>query len=232
MGNNPVRATDPDGGTAVVDDITVNGDGIITNIVHNDQPHRVFMENGTQLEFNDALFDMSKLDNVSVGDQIIQFVSAGDFNYILSQAQLWKHGIAESQFSTPESRILQKYWGIAVGSGQHLDYFGWYGSLAGVADPSQADGSNLFMVFEGQNVMYNIMDAGNFTWGHSMALLDVSLFTARIGAHINENLSFRMKDSASDQQAIVNGYNYKFNIGKPINNESIFWNINSGTRVR
>lgn len=66
-----------------------------------------------------------------------------------------------------------------------------------------------FAFFLSGDKAYNLYDAGNYVWGHSMKLLNWTLPEARAGAHIFTILKHGEYDSAGDQRAIINGYNQK-----------------------
>jgi len=74
------------------------------------------------------------------------------------------------------------------------------------------DGS--FYKIAGQDTIYNLADMGNFMWGAWMRTRNYTKFEIKIGASINniftrDNRSgFNFNDSAADQQAIINGWNY------------------------
>jgi hypothetical protein len=71
------------------------------------------------------------------------------------------------------------------------------------------DGYGGFIKFESSNTLYNIYDAGNFLTGKAFNLLDISLNKTLDGANFNSRVTLNGPDSAADQRAITNGYNYK-----------------------
>jgi len=76
---------------------------------------------------------------------------------------------------------------------------------------NKSDGS-LFR-FGNQKMLYNLPDAGNFMWGSWMRASSFSLWESTRGAHIhNAVLGSGGYDSAEDQRAIRNGYNYLNNL--------------------
>src|SRR5690554_6923504 len=59
-----------EGSDGVENDITVDSKGIVTNVVYNDKPHRVFDESGQQLFLNDYNFDNHWLSGKREGDRL------------------------------------------------------------------------------------------------------------------------------------------------------------------
>ena len=73
----------------------------------------------------------------------------------------------------------------------------------------QNDANVLFLPIDGTNIAYNSFDFGNYLWGQSMQRLKIPLGLSRFAAHIDNLLHHWLQlDSPTDQQAIINGYNY------------------------
>ncbi len=209
--NNPIRIIDPTG--MVADDYIVNIGGTLQQIIPTDSPHMLFVEgeNGekTELTFNDPENDRAQLGTFKVGEQVVQFVSDADVNGIMKQSDIQEEGIVNRYFKAlEESNSSVMDFGVV--------YLG--------ANPSK-DMTGGFTVFGFENAQhiptartaYNLMDGGNFLWGHAMKRLGFNYSTARMGAQANE----WFKDSPADQKAIRQGYFY--NVGtKNINYNSIY----------
>ena len=71
-----------------------------------------------------------------------------------------------------------------------------------------ADGVGGFIKFEGSNTLYNIYDAGNFMTGKAFQMIGAPLDVLKNGANLSSKITLNGPDSAADQRAITNGYNY------------------------
>ncbi len=69
-------------------------------------------------------------------------------------------------------------------------------------------GNGTFYRFQGTNTLYNLADAGNFLWGAWMSFNNFSYKEVEWGSKINSIISLNGFDTASDQRAIKNGFNY------------------------
>jgi hypothetical protein len=67
------------------------------------------------------------------------------------------------------------------------------------------DNANVLMMFEDENTLYNVHDAGNFMTGLAFKLIGVLATELQIGAQFNE----LFQDTDADQNAIRAGSNYK-----------------------
>ena len=83
---------------------------------------------------------------------------------------------------------------------------GNYGQGTGAFPP---DGTGGFIKFQGDNSLYNIYDAGNFMTGKALNLVGVSTNTILTAADWNSRATLNGADTAADQNAILNGINYK-----------------------
>ncbi len=201
--NNPVMLVDPTG--LLDDDITVNNQGIVTKVEKNNEPNRFYDEDGNQLFLNDpenADKNITTKD-FNEGDRLYYPLSkseiragidnAGETSNFLQTA--WKsYGKADFTYSLL-SPIVADDKGISIKE----DYI-----KKGIFLP---DDFGYFRV-EGENSIYNLYDAGNFTWGGWMKMNDYSLKTSLKAANWNSKLSGNGSDTKADQAAIKNGYNF------------------------
>ena len=96
-----------------------------------------------------------------------------------------------------------QFTGNVISQGGNLDFVNMSDSFL------QNDANVLFLPIDGTNIAYNSFDFGNYLWGQSMQRLKIPLGLSRFAAHIDNLLHHWLQlDSPTDQQAIINGYNY------------------------
>ena len=195
------------------DNITVNSDGIVTNVEKNDKPNRFFDENGNELYFHDAEgVDSSLLNETtfSVGDRLYYPISLKQmYDHILKSGL-----IMERRLSTTTNGFWIFAWYKAAKKGygsydfaesylvNFIDYPGHNthsGRRSGNITYYSESG---YFRFGNQNIIYNLYDAGNYMWGTAMKASGFSYWEARFGSQANE---FFM-DSSADQRAIRNAF--------------------------
>jgi hypothetical protein len=77
-------------------------------------------------------------------------------------------------------------------------------------DATSYDGQGGFFVFGSDPTAYNAFDGGNFLWGQGMQRLGFDYSSAQFGSQANEYFT----DTATDQRAIQNGFNYNVTTSK------------------
>ncbi|MDP9957615.1 RHS repeat-associated protein [Epilithonimonas hungarica] len=230
--NNPIRFIDPDG-RANEDIIKVNSEGYVQEIIAQEGKHVVQDMDGNQLNLNDDDNDQEQLQDVI---DMANLMSPIDLQYdglrlfTPFSAQDMADSFNELEIGEIRSDVEYRKAIMATGS---LTYFTYAGGPWGLglgefdfADnmtaitqkgknypPSQGafakDGTGGFVKFEGTNTLYNIYDAGNFMTGKAFQMVGYSLKETTGGANLSSILTGHGKDSAADQRAITNGYNYK-----------------------
>ena len=229
--NNPIRFIDPDG-RANEDIIKVNSEGFVQEIIAQEGKHVVQDMDGNQLNLNDDDNDQEQLQEVidmanlmspidlqydglrlftpfSAQDMADRFnelgigeirsdveyrkaiMATGSLTYFTYAGSPWGLGLGEFDFADDMTAVTQK----------GKNYPSSQGALA-------KDGTGGFVKFEGINTLYNIYDAGNFMTGKAFQMVGYTLKETTIGANISSFLTGSGKDSAADQRAITNGYNY------------------------
>jgi len=200
------------------DDITVNGKGLISNILRNGQSNRFFDERGKQLYFNDSQHDDKYMlsQNFNVGDRLYFPISFSDLNsqvtgvFHNNQLILMNSlGSIGSKFNSYVDMFLNSY-NFGAGKGSDFTYNFLVPLLqsnnVGVTNENMQDKfiPNAFFRFGSVNMVYNTFDAGNFMWGAWTKYTGLSSESALWGARLNEFGS----DSPRDQNAIWRGHKY------------------------
>lgn len=200
------------------DDITVNGKGLISNILRNGQPNRFFDESGKQLYFNDSQHDDKYMlsQSFNLGDRLYFPISFSDLNsqvtgvFHNNQLILMNSlGGIGSKFNSYVDMFLNSY-NFGAGKGSDFTYNFLVPLLqsnnVGVTNENMQDKfiPNAFFRFGSVNMVYNTFDAGNFMWGAWTKYIGLSSESALWGARLNEFGS----DSPRDQNAIWRGHKY------------------------
>lgn len=208
--DNPVRFVDPSG--LFEDDITINSDGVVTNVVKTDKPNRFFDEEGNELKLNDG----EKLDapmlskEFKEGDKIFETITRAE-----SEKELKDVGDIRFDKVTPFVNHQALFFAFRYALASYSEYdFGW-NYLKKRLNASDSQMRNLywgtgyseglpFVRFEGSNTLYNLPDAGNFLWGKKAADNKLTKSLMLRGAGANEGGS----DTKADTRAILSGFNY------------------------
>jgi hypothetical protein len=230
MGNNPVKFVDLNGKN--IDDITVNEAGNVTEIIKNDQPHRLFVEKDgkkTEVKLNDPTntSEISVNDGTENGEQTIlgkaeigkQLVSFEDKKSVGDRLKargggefkgFWEGIKAIVEGSSADQNIIAQMFGWSCNG--EFDFYNQSSSGVGLSD------ERIYVVASnGGYDGYNPKDFGNFLWGANGGALGFEGVTLSLGAHINNFFSGSLQnynkdvgwlDSATDQRAISNGKNF------------------------
>jgi len=226
--NSPMRFVDPDGmkvsygdyidnaghesktadSESPPDDITVNKEGIVTNVVRNDKPNKFFDQNGKEINFNDiAEVDVDmKSYTFNVGDRLFTNISRDELNELII-----KGGLEPLQYNKKFYNSFGfGYFKLmaykhAISNSKNIKKSDFtFSTLLNYSESLPNSRGEKYFTFGNQSTMYNLYDAGNFMWGYWMRF---SLFTykeARIGSQLHEFY----KDSEADQRAIKNAYKF------------------------
>jgi RHS repeat-associated protein len=207
MGNNPLSRTDPDGG----DDVYFNKDGSWNRTEDRSWFFELFFgHRGFQDQGNGAFKSISFNDQADA----LKFGKNGIYGGIadISNAEvksMVSEGIENFRAEFPNAT----FGDLATGSMQFgpLDYTGKV--------------SHAYLTVLGGRA-YNDQDFGNFLWGASMQVLNVSYGNAKLGSELNGFWNGKLQngqwnpsnpgykritwggDSAADQAAIRNGYSW------------------------
>ena len=201
FGNSPTWVVDPLG----LDSITINSQGVVTDITVMEGDDRLFEINDkgivNQIELNDQNWfnDMA----ISVGMKILYDVSQQNINWFMKKAGVPVEGAI----------VIGAIPALVVGShGGDFDFavsqlWGSLGMGGPIGSVWEADGTPVLLRFEGSNIAYNIMDAGNWLWGYSTRHMSVGDSEVKVGSNLhallaNQGWNF---DSPEDQAAIFAG---------------------------
>lgn len=190
------------------DDITVNKQGIVTNVVRNDKPNKFLDENGKEINFNDiAEVDVDmKTYNFNVGDKLFTNISRDELNKLII-----KGGLEPLQYNKKFYNSLGfgyfklMAYKFAASNSHDINKADFtFSTLVNYSESLPNSRGEKYFTFGNQSTMYNLYDAGNFMWGYWMRF---SLFTypeAKAGSELNEGF----QDSKADQRAIKNAYKF------------------------
>ena len=201
------------------DDITVNSNGIVTNIVENDKPNRFFDQDGNELFFNDptGVDELYNNGQWTVGDRLYTPLSFNQVNQeIIDNGLIFQRFMAEYP-PTPGSGPGYYLWSLFSARNKGHGDFDFaenflinsaeekilsQNTLVSRSRASYADDSGFFR-FGNTNNIYNLYDAGNYMWGRAIGMSGFSYGEVRAGSQLNETF----RDSEADQRAIKNGFN-------------------------
>jgi hypothetical protein len=152
--------------------------------------------------------DRGQLDNLNPTDHGITFISDANLAWIMKNSSIKKRNVVSRwDFSFDES------------IGGRMDFNTKYtlpirGLGDGTGDVIQYDQDGGFFLFEGNNVAYNVNNAGQFLWGHAMKQLGFALSSSWIESNGHALISSGGMDSEGDQKAIRHGYFYNAELEK------------------
>lgn len=190
------------------DDVTVNSNGIVTNVVKNGKPNRFFDTDGNQLRPND--YASNSMDNQflefewEVGDRLFTPISLSRFVDFLYKAG------AVPYFGL-NNALRYIYAGIKSHTAADFGYnqlMEAYNENYASTEYGGGSGNQTFYRFQGTNTLYNLGDAGNFLWGAWMSSNYFSYSEVEFGSKANSYVTLKGADTAADQRAIKNGFNY------------------------
>ncbi|PKV52452.1 RHS repeat-associated protein [Aquimarina sp. MAR_2010_214] len=197
------------------DDITVNSEGVVTNVVKNNDPNRFFDEDGNELSFHDS----EGVDKPYItgtyrrGDRLFYSVSTEQMNEeIMNRGLIMQRWL--SKRGGPQSGVYYMWSLFSARNKGHGDFDFAEQYLADlIENPSLNTGRNRssttyndgagFFRLGNTNNIYNLYDAGNYMWGKAMGMSGFSYGEVRIGSQANETF----RDSKADQRAIKKGFN-------------------------
>lgn len=214
-------------------DITVNGKGDVVSVVENDQPHRLFLQTASgnkQIALNDPELDQIQLGDAKMNDRLVHFLTPENVNYIMYGAGVICFGAGTLSIIPELNAMIQARKSV----GGPMDFFyslllpqlyalsmsadNYNSGLHYEDQYSNWDTGGGFVFFTGNSEYkaYNIPDAGNFLWGHSMTRLGGSSQLLWLGSNGNE--MFGVGDVSADQRAIFRGSALALRIANPVAN--------------
>ena len=141
--------------------------------------------------------DKEQLDNLKAGEQALTFVSDANISWIMNKSTIYERNfLARWDYALDES------------GRQRMDFnYNYTLPVRGLVpgedgDVMQFDQKGGFMMFDGAYTAYNLNDAGQFLWGHSMKKLGFDYTSAVFGAHSHAVMSSFSLDTKADQKAI------------------------------
>ena len=154
---------------------------------------------------NDLSNDSPYLEgNFLVGDQVYTSISAAALLSFLAKAGIMPSsglGLASRYGAT----ALQSHNAADFGFNQLMEA---YGETYKNTEYGGGAGNGTFYKFGNHNTLYNLGNAGNFLWGAWMSFNNFSSTEVKIGSQLNSLFTLNGFDTASDQQAIINGFNF------------------------
>ncbi|MFY7936926.1 MAG: RHS repeat domain-containing protein [Flavobacterium sp.] len=207
--HNPLKYIDPTG--MLEDDFVFDENGDFVRIDENDQPDKLVIENSKTGERQNYSFADPVEDTQQIRDGIINkiiFVGESDIKDMLSQQGAF----------TPENQDNWSNFYKESKGGQDFDYSysvipSRYGSEGASSNPLNNPSSVLFLP-EGDHMVHNHMNFGNYLWAASGYTLGFSYSTLQMAAHANSLVNSKSNgypaqlDSKDDQRSIVKGAYY------------------------
>ncbi|MGG5209933.1 DUF6443 domain-containing protein [Chryseobacterium sp. MIQD13] len=199
-----------------IDDVTVNSKGVVSNILRTEKgkPNRFFDENGRQMYFNDpsGVNKTSLNREYNIGDQVFYQIDYSDFLRAIASVpnnNMIMGLLARSKtagFLAP-SLIAAAYALIGYESTQgEADFSAHYLSRKlDIGNNVYANDSSYNFRFGNTNIMYSLMDAGNFMWGGWSKFIGLSSAEVKAGSNLNEFISSGEMDTPADQRSMFGG---------------------------
>ncbi len=196
------------------DKITVNSDGIVTNVEENEEEDTFFDEEGNQLFFNDPKNDFSIFNKWGVGDRLFFAISNKELILAIIKGGIFPNNNTTNINGTGYAFAGIFSWSKADFTFNHLVPTYFNGGESSYLEEgllrTSYNSYNHFFRFGKTNNIYNLYDAGNYMWGSWMKLNGFTLGETRTGAHANSIFTSLSIDTSADQRSIKNGFNHKF----------------------
>ncbi len=207
VSNNPIARIDPDG--MLDDEYIFNSDGEYTGKVEKEGEHTGLIlgsddQKPIEFTFADPVSDPEAIDKgeitgvVVVGDEATEeIMEESGVNDAENQENKVDYILTESDASNSEGNGKMDYVVTAKVNNN------------GTKEPIRSD--RLYVTqSKGGAVAHNNYNFGNYLWGAGAGRLGFSLFTAKVGAHLNSlrDPHYKQLDSKDDQKSIGLGHTW------------------------
>jgi len=211
-----------DGGENPPDDVTVDNNGIVTNVVTNGKPNRFFDQGGNQLFLNDPEEVDKSLLTQKFKEKDRVFYRITDKNMddaikrVPSNSKIQKLLLASSMLagSAPAASAVlrdaayaliakESVWGEADFSAHYLSR-----KLDTGNNDVYGNDSSYRIRFGSSKMIYSLMDGGNFMWGAWTSYIGLTGSEVKGGTNLYELIWNQSFDTPADQRAIKNGRNH------------------------
>ena len=212
------------------DIITVNDKGEIISVKASEGNHIIVTQSGKRLFANDPAFDQDQIDyfvslfihfgNSHGSIKIFAIMDNKKVAEIFNNINIGK--IKENfELATTLSLLslppmARELYLASLGPGSfdfvpQMSNFNFQEEVRGNSNDLifPQDGNGGFIKFQNSNILYNIYDTGNFFTGKGFNLIGLGLKESLEGADLNSRLTGFGPDSAADQRALKNGFNFR-----------------------